>query len=202
LARNRLEAEGIPAFLIDTSAAGVFSGMGIAVVKLYVPEAELSRARAILAAPGEDPLLRRMNAELPLPREDSLAWIYCPHCGSEVSVEFDDCPGCGTAVDVRPDPFSLGKAHVRMFPHPHKDGLGEAGPSPDSDLLDRAWRAAVFGLMILPGVFHAYSFWLLCRIAFSPGPAGAVAWNKFLGVLLIDLTVFFGIGLLIHSFMV
>jgi hypothetical protein len=97
LARNRLEADGIPAVLVDTSTAGVFSGMGIAVVKLYVRETDVKRARAILASPGEDPVMRRMNADVPLPMESGPAWIYCSKCGSEVSTEFERC-SCGAVV--------------------------------------------------------------------------------------------------------
>jgi hypothetical protein len=108
LARNRLEAEGIPAFVVDASTAGVFSGMGIASVKLYVPEAELKRARGVLASPGEDPVLRRMSGDLPLPDETAPAWVYCPGCGSEVSTEFEYCSSCGTAVADPDDDLFLG----------------------------------------------------------------------------------------------
>jgi hypothetical protein len=192
LARNRLEAEGIPAFLIDTSATNVFFGMGIAAVKLYVPEAELERARAILASPGEDPLLRRMNAVAPLPYEDAPAWTACPDCGSEVSIEFDDCPACGTAVEVHPDPLpATATAHRRVT---------EAGKiAREQDLLERAWRAAVMGFVWLPGLFHLYSFGLLLRIAFSPSTTGAVGWKKYLGALTIDLAVFFALGFAVSA---
>jgi hypothetical protein len=199
LARNRLEAEGIPAFLVDASAAGVFSGMGIAAVKLHVPERDLARARAILASPGEDPLMRRMSADIPLPMETAPAWTYCHGCGSEVSTEFDNCPSCGKAVEVR-EHATL--AEILAKP-PHKaPAEREPAKSADADRVDRAWRAALFGLIPVPPFtlfFHLYSFWLLLRTAFNPGNGSQVSWVKFLGAFGIDMVVFVAVYLLLRS---
>jgi hypothetical protein len=111
LARNRLETEGIPAFLVDTSTAGVFSGMGIVLVKLYVPETDQKRARAILACPGADAVMLRLTGDFPLPADTPPDWLYCPACGSEVSTEFDECTSCGTAVGDGED-FSFGNGEA------------------------------------------------------------------------------------------
>src|SRR5207244_6007231 len=56
LAKNRLEAEGIRAFLGTENTGGLFAGMGLAFggISLHVAEADLARAAALLDTPAED----------------------------------------------------------------------------------------------------------------------------------------------------
>jgi hypothetical protein len=183
MVKNRLEDEGIPAFVGGEAAAGVFSGAGLAVVPLYVPAADRERAMTVLASLEEEP--GPATALSPPPALDSSegTWSYCPRCGSEVSSGFRVCSTCGAPIAVPKNGFLAPPASSQKQEEPHL--------SPSDDLAARAWRAAVFGLITLPFIFHLYSFWLLGRFIFTEGDVSGRSWLKAIGALFIDCFVFF-----------
>src|SRR5262249_28016422 len=91
LARNRLGEEGIPAFLTDEAGAGLF-GASLGTIKLQVVEADVCRAREVLAAlregggeGGDDPAAVCATAKV---------GTACPRCGAPVGRGFRVCLSC------------------------------------------------------------------------------------------------------------
>src|SRR5262245_3348058 len=95
LARNRLQAEGVPVLMAGEIAASTLGFIGPGgQIRLEVPESRFEKARAILAeCLGE--------LEKPPPGWEAVAeqteglWV-CPLCGSSVSRARFTCPDCGT----------------------------------------------------------------------------------------------------------
>jgi hypothetical protein len=227
LARDRLRADGIAAFVFGEDLIGGL-GMGIGgAIRLQVPAADAPRAAGILAS-----CLARADDEPPQERGPAEAVWLCPLCGEPVPVVQSLCPFCETqrgdiqavepgdllpslpgrrrtraAKDTRTDiqekkeeltPEVPARSTVEPPPAPAAgdlyDGRVELPPLATfqgDDLAERAYRAALFGLLFFP--LTLYSLWLLLRLAFFPGdisPGGmrrmyiAVALN-----LLVALTV-------------
>ena len=74
LARSRLDAEGIPAFVADEHTIGMqwLYSNALGGVRLQVPEPCVEEARRILAEDLEAPLVESQGEDKP----------RCPHCGS------------------------------------------------------------------------------------------------------------------------
>src|SRR5437588_10911558 len=83
MSKNRLEEEGIAAFVGGGAAAGVFSGMGLTMVQLYVPAADRDRAMTILASVAEETETATVVSPPP-EAEQEAGWTICSRCGSEV----------------------------------------------------------------------------------------------------------------------
>jgi hypothetical protein len=189
----------------------LFGGMGGAfgLVHLQITEENLARAARILEAMDED---HEADDEL----EDSTAITEEPGGQRRRRKR--------PPIDASPDlPLRAGFASSgiqrgdRPTAKPSRSGPGETGiaptPMPSSPMLDagnepqlsygpdemanRAWRAAVIGLLFFPPVLHFYSLVLLSSLgamAQQPSPAGM---RKVYGALAIDLAVFAGIALLL-----
>ena len=95
LARNRLEAAGIQAFVADEQTIGWLWHLGTALhgIKVQVRESELVRATEILDE----------VAEPPAEGESLRPWV-CPKCGQCVESDFAVCWSCGTTVEGIEDP--------------------------------------------------------------------------------------------------
>ncbi len=186
-ARGLLEAEGIRAVLEGEGAVNVFSGVqGLGgKITLNVAESDAERAVALLADVVEGP-----------PPDDSRLWL-CPLCGDAVDVDRPVCPACQTP---RPDtwqvrsamsssPFKSGSDDIQTEPPPNRSTVTsdtpieavpwareeeEDRPAPETsisdDLVRRAFRSALFGLLFFPLTF--YAVWLLWRLV---GCAGKIS---------------------------
>lgn len=75
LAKSRLDAEGIPAFVADEHTIGMqwLYSNALGGVRLQVPEPWAEEARCILAEDREQPLMESQGEDRP----------SCPRCGSE-----------------------------------------------------------------------------------------------------------------------
>lgn len=75
IARSRLDAEGIPAFVADEHTINMQWLLSDALggVRLQVPEAHVDKALAVLAEDREQDLLEEQGVDA----------VPCPHCGSE-----------------------------------------------------------------------------------------------------------------------
>jgi hypothetical protein len=171
LARNRLQAEGVPVLMVGEIAASTLGFIGPGgQVRLEVPEDQFEKARAILAeCMGE--------LEKPPPGWEAAAeqaeglWV-CPLCGSSVSRARFTCPDCGTArgPDAVPAPDTAiqsgaRRAAVAAEPEqPQTEAAAEAPaePAPVEDIrppdLNRLLRpdlvyinAALVGLFLFIG---------------------------------------------------
>ncbi|TMQ32726.1 MAG: hypothetical protein E6K70_16985 [Planctomycetota bacterium] len=56
-------------------------------------------------------------------------------------------------------------------------------------LANRAWRAAVLGLVLFPGMFHLYSLFLLVNMMFKDEEVSPSGMRKVYGALALDLAV-------------
>lgn len=120
IARNRLEAAGVEAFLGDDQTVGWLWHLGTALhgVKVLVAESDLSRAAEIL-----EKLQKPEFAGEPPP-----PWS-CPECAAEVDGEMDVCWACGTTADGIGDP-DFQPADAPTTTTPAKRTEAEAPPGP------------------------------------------------------------------------
>ncbi len=163
----------------ETSVSLSHIGLGLGGVQVVVNEGDIEEATAILAE------LESNKCE---------PW-KCGNCQSEVDEGFDVCWKCGasreeTALDseVQPshiksnqltssdfDSFRplmvsiLTKRPSRRQPKnkampPEENSSTQAAAE---DMVDRAWRASILGLIFLPGICQAYSLYLLIRASLT-----------------------------------
>jgi hypothetical protein len=160
-------------------------------VQLQVPQADLERARAILADSAEQAQEKA--------RKRSLFWS-CPQCGKHADYETEICPSCGALMDPPYDPDAPLEQEeteeVHKGTEEHTDGPRptEAETWVGDKLATRAFRAAVAGLFLwwpVPPIPVAalYSLYLLFRLFTYSGELSDVARAKLLSALLLDLLV-------------
>ena len=166
MAKNRLEAEGIRAFLGDAAMAGWCWHLTNAMhgVAILVAERDLARAVEILEDDADQPT------------EESAPWS-CPKCGAEVEGNLAACWACGTAPDGTIDPgFESSLSETQAGEPTWKVAAEMALPAGDADqdefdpllpVARRACVAALFGVaasyFVLFDVFTFYSVWLILR---------------------------------------
>jgi hypothetical protein len=101
LARNRLEAEDVRAYLGDEDTVGLWNlGSALGTIKLLVAESDVPRAQAILEAH------QATDAELPegarLDGEEGIqTGLTCRRCGKDMDPAAAVCRSCGTPVPER-----------------------------------------------------------------------------------------------------
>src|SRR5262249_11497832 len=115
LARNRLKAEGIAAFLQGEGAVGLWNlGNAFGAVKLAVAAEDLERARNLLSQVRNSRLAGHTQPGTEqLDADQADAWT-CPGCRLQVGYEYGTCPRCGTSVDLLDDPvFTPGGSEAK-----------------------------------------------------------------------------------------
>jgi hypothetical protein len=188
MARNKLEEEGIRAFLHEGESASLLPlGMLGSSFKVQVLEGEAPRAAGILAACLAD--VAPMGGTSDEDAEEPI-WL-CPLCGEQVRIRFAECPGCHT---TRGDIQAVEPGYVwprrggarrrgRTAPVPPRDAVttqaapaapSESEPKPlehvvrpvetesAADRASRAVRSALFGLIYVLLTLVAY--WLLLHL--------------------------------------
>ncbi len=165
LAKNSLEAEGIPTFLADEESENM---LGLVVgfvkgVKLLVADHQAERASGILATLAGGP------ADAPL--DERLATTRtCPVCGEAFEPDCDYCPQCGPPAD-----------HERELPEswqeakPPQADDDEITFSAGDQMARRALWASVLGVVFCP-VLTFYSVYLIIRICFGDGDLQRKSW--------------------------
>jgi hypothetical protein len=179
MAKNRLEAEGIPAFLGSEATGGLFAGLGHAFggIALHVREVDWERAARLLQeiedkseeneGPPEEEVELGATAEPPAPDHDVEEW--------------DERP-------VATEPGLEGEEEPR---HPIQRTA--------DDLAAYAWRAAVLGFIVCPFILHVYSLYLLLRVALMPDSLTAAWKRKAIVALVLDLVVLIFVTLAFQS---
>jgi Putative prokaryotic signal transducing protein len=182
LARGCLEEKGIPALVSGDLGATALVGMGnAATVQLQVPEPEMERARAALLATHQQAVWENRASGLPVTAGGRPAWI-CLGCDEHVDLEIEVCPSCGTLLADPSAPTSAMSLVEDADPEVVKTWVGDR-------LATRAFRAAIFGLFVLPPLGHLYSLWLLLRLRELQGELSETARSKIYTALVIDLIV-------------
>jgi hypothetical protein len=158
ICKNRLEAEGINAQLMDAETVGMawFYGTALGGVKVQVRAEQMEEAQRVL------------ELHEPVSSED---------------------------VDVEETDVSDECAEEDRLTASNAEEATEI-ESPGDACADRAFRAAIFGMIALPPVLHLYSLYLLVRLDFSElalGPRAArrvrIAWV--IDVIFISLAMLF-----------
>ncbi|MDZ4688097.1 MAG: DUF2007 domain-containing protein [Planctomycetaceae bacterium] len=157
IGRSVLDAEGIPSFLENSNTVGMLWHLGNATgwVKLLVGEDHAEQAAELLQ---------------PTRREDARGILSAPWsctCGAEVDAGFETCWQCGSTRDVltTTSPSTSDALATSREPAP------EPTTTTDdlyAEAIDRAWKAAVFGCMLLPVVLNIYSIGILLQHLNTP----------------------------------
>ena len=197
MARARLEADGIRAFVTGDETNALFAGSrSFGVAEVQVSEADAQRAAAVLADVADEEEVRATGAG------GDPVWL-CPLCGEAVAERKVECPYCRTprgdapavdAIQERPARPWRQQAGVRPDALQRSGDFGADAPAPapqpgavpDPDIevpplrtmvgderARRALRAALFGWLFLP--LLPYSVWQVLGLLSYAGelsPAG------------------------------
>jgi hypothetical protein len=184
IAQAALAAEGIDSEIAGGVIADTLAYFGSATggVRLLVSEQDAARASEVLDS-------RTQGRLSPAP-----AW-QCPDCGEEVEGDFDLCWSCGrarseddvaaaqTAGDSRAQPIDA--MAWREEADAARSIEDENRASEDSEsaeaLVDRAWKAAVLGIVLFP--LLVYALVLLLHVSRIP-PAHA-SWKFYASLLIV-----------------
>jgi len=160
LCRNRLEAEGIEAQLMDAETVGMawIYGNALGGIKVQVRPQQMEEARRIL------------ELHEPVSPED---------------MDIEETP----LSDECWEEDRLQSSHVEEPTEPQSPGDAAA---------QRAFRAAIFGMIALPPLLHLYSLYLLVRLDFSELPLGPRAARRVRIAWVIDV-VFISLAMLFFA---
>lgn len=158
-ARAVLEAGGLRSTIADESTATTLWHIGaIGGIKLQVTAEDLVQSRELLGTP--------LAADLP-------EW-QCPACLQHVDPGFEVCWSCGLERPAEV-PSNLEPADLHA---PNEEA---------EQTVDRAWRAAVIGILFLPGILHLYSLWVLLGGDLAADPLSPSLRRKRCWTLALDL---------------
>jgi hypothetical protein len=159
LAKNRLEARGVRAYLMNEETVGLWNlGGAFGGIQLQVPEDQFLQALEVLES---DPV----EAEAPaVPGAASVPESRtCPQCGTAIRADMRACPECGSEA-TEPGYAAFLTPATEAQQEEIKEDEPESEPSPGDALAARALRAAIVGILILPPFITFYSIWLLLRL--------------------------------------
>jgi hypothetical protein len=190
MAKNRLEAEGIPAFLADEQTVGNLWQMGPALggVKLLVPDDCIQKAMDVLTTPPDEQVFSGAETDAPsdLDSQAIQAARTCPRCGNQFGPEEGFCPNCGSAGETKTELKTINDA-AESGNSVEEDAALDVPLPPGDELALRAWRTAAFGLLFFPLTF--YSSWLLIRLFFYAGELSPQSIRRMLGAMALDALV-------------
>jgi hypothetical protein len=169
LVRAELEAEGIRAHIIGTTSGDLFAGMGVGVsqLQLLVPEGDYERAAELFREESDVARESRRNRE-----EEQETAIREPAAETGST---DIRPAVEGPVAADPLPAtspSAGEASDAADELPDEEGDEREERSltlTADDIAVRAFRLALFGYIILPGVGQLCALWLILRLPFVDG---------------------------------
>jgi hypothetical protein len=151
LARNLLQAGGIPAQMEGEGTANIFGSIGNPFgVRLLVFERDLPQAEQVL-----DEHEAKFQAPAGPPETGLSSQRTCPACGKPFASGLAACPYCGPELDSA----GLHDPDDEAITTPDEMARSDAEAQ-----VRRALRAAIIGLLILPPIVNLYSLWLLVRV--------------------------------------
>ncbi len=208
-----LRENGINSFAnnAETSVSLSHIGLGLGGVQVMVNGGDIEEATAILAE------LESNKCE---------PW-KCGNCQSEVDEGFDVCWKCGASREeaafdpgIQTESYqveSIDKVGFQQFPpvdgkHPYQAPITsptkEQSDAPEKDssvqvaaeeMVDRAWRASILGLILLPGVCQAYSLYLLIRASLTSDQLSPKHQGRYTVTLVLNLIGGLIVGFLIRG---
>jgi hypothetical protein len=168
VAKIALDDEGIESFLEGAATVGMlwYAGNALGGVKLQVAEADVQRAKEILAQTDVS---------------STEAWT-CQHCGEKVPLGFNVCWSCESPVE---DSSRAPGAAPSPVP-----GVEETEATDEGDAM--AWRAAaaaVIGVFLCPPLLTFYSISILLKLSFLDHPLSRKGTRNFYVAICVDLAV-------------
>jgi hypothetical protein len=199
LVRAQLEAQGIRAYVLGTTSGDLFFGLGVGVsnVQLLVPEGDYERASALLTEETDVGREAREYREREAEAAGQDSTDIRPAVESPLRSEPDAAATPGTVEE--------GEGELDRIEYPGEDEDEREDISvawtPD-DIAARAFRAAIFGFFICPGLLHLYAVWLVMHISSAAGELSAAGKRNASLAFLIAigpacLFVFFVLGLIL-----
>jgi hypothetical protein len=206
LARNLLSDAGIASEVTEGNTSWAFGGL-FGEVKLIVAEEEAQRAGQLLdeqarlfnkeakdfevgsAPPDDNVAAAEVDGAQPAdysPGPDEPAWL-CQSCGARVAEDSPHCWSCGTSKRGEVNPYfarAIEKVHERASAN-----RPEVHPNIVDDLVTRAWRASMIGIVLFLPLVTFYSAWLLLRAAGTGAPFDKRQTRRFLIALVINVIV-------------
>ena len=188
LAKNRLESEGIRAYLGGEETTGLFAGLGhtFGGIRLLVADEHQERASALLASPAE-----RDEAQA---GQDSTAIEEHGPAGRATGRPRPPLDTAIQAPPTREGPSGCAEEPDLEFATADEERDEEAEEE-DADravawtaekLASRSLRAALLGLVLCPPLLHLYSLWLLYRLMSLPDELSPAGTRKVYAALAID----------------
>jgi hypothetical protein len=197
LAKEYLEAEGVPVLLSGDLSVAVVAGFGDMVggIQLQVPEDQAERARQILATRKDEVIDRKRASGVPVTAAGRTGWVW-PRCGAVVDRLIELCPSCGTIMPS--GEATPGAPDAAAGERPDEDEA-ESPAAIGDRLAHRAFLAALFGLFTCPGLLHIYSAWVLWKLSgYEGGVTSTGRWKAYVAVA-IDVPILLAIVLLVLS---
>jgi len=187
LVKNRLEEVGISAFISGDIAAGAFAGLGSAFAKieLYVPRSCLQRAFSVLEKIQTEEYQQDAEDSTAIETRDPPSRVDEHVMAADTHIHAK--PASDSAADEGSEP-EIAAAMDQAAPEEVKD-LDRPITWTAEALANRAWRAAVLGLVLFPGILHLYSLLLLVNMMFKDEEVSPSAMRRVYGALALDLAV-------------
>ena len=90
------------------------------------------------------------------------------------------------ADDYGLEPAAKAEPNTNGHAHDLEEALSPADPEEANRIVDRAWRAAIFGVVLLPPLLHLYSLWLIFQLPWIPSRVSKDRRAKVVGTLVLD----------------
>jgi len=176
--KQQLEKAGIRVFLSGETTGGLFAGMGLGQVQVMVAASSVSMAQDVLRSRDEE-------TDRPDPGKPRRRQRKSPS-GGKARHRHGEAPEEATQGAL---PRNDGN---RGSPNRGNDQRTNVALTAD-DKAERAWRAALYGLITLPGLFHLYSACVLLLLLTSSEEVSDAGMRKVWAAMLIDCAVLLGI---------
>jgi putative signal transducing protein len=205
LARNLLTDAGIASEVAEGNTSWAFASL-FGEVKLIVAEEDAQRAGQLLdeqaslfndepdddeieSASPDDIAADEDDGAQPAdysPRADEPAWL-CQSCGARVANDSKNCWSCGTSKRGEVNPYFA--RPIQKVQDRTREKRPEVPADVVDDLVTRAWRASMIGILLFPPLVTFYSAWLLLRAASTGAPFDKRQTRRFLIALVINVIV-------------
>lgn len=223
-ARARLEAAGIRAYLVGEEVANSLWHVGSALggIKLQVAQSDVERVQQLVAeeegADGDEAGDGRPWRCRPCQEVVDAEFDVCWSCGlprSDVEDENYQAPAAPNDEEYaknhplpseQPTRYGEPAGTENPYASPEVESSGELPAKPltivDDDteqLVQRAYRSAIIGLLLCPGVLHLYSFGLLLLIGGRIERLTSKSKRRFMLAFVVDMIAIAAVILLLRS---
>lgn len=179
LASEVLSRHDISSFIEGGESANTLSlfGSGVVGVRLLVNAEDCEAAKLAIVS----------EQSMPVPGRE---W-YCDDCKETMGPAFDSCWSCGQPRQSTVVPVTVNNLENVSVTKEKSDGTKDVLEANAVDeIVLRAYRASIFGLVFLPFFFHLYSSYLLITVAARGETISPTRQRMFFGSVLINALIF------------